>query len=69
MTEPDAFDLVSLNELKPGDYIILDDGSEIMVRGTDTEGCTKSRCRLLLKGRPPIVVEGYWRKIVRRLHR
>lgn len=66
--EPGSFDMVPVYELKHGDYIILDDGSEIMVRGVE-QGPNKSRCLLRLKGRPPIVVDGYWRPIARRLQK
>lgn len=64
--EPE-FTLVTGSSLKHGDYLLLDDGAEVMVRGTDKEGCTKSALRIRFKGRPPMRVKRYWEPRFRRV--
>ena len=58
--------LVSGGELCPGDRIVLDSGDEVMVRDV-TPGTHMDQCVVSLKGRPPLRVNGYDRKIFRKI--
>jgi hypothetical protein len=62
----DETELVTAMDLQHGDYIILDDGDEVMVRAIEA-GQHKDAICIRLKGRPPLCVTGYWRRIFRRV--
>jgi hypothetical protein len=61
----DQIEMVSAGKLAQGDRIILDDGREAEVRGTEMGG-SKDRHRINLRDRAPLIVLGYWRPIFRR---
>jgi hypothetical protein len=68
MASDHTIELVSVMELVSGDFIVLDNGEETTVRAVEV-GNTKDTATIRLRGRPPIHVWGYWRRIVRRVSR
>lgn len=58
--------LVSVCEIKNGDWIILDDGSERQVKWTGM-GSHKDQMAIHLRGTQPVYVNSYWMKFIRKI--
>lgn len=56
--------LVSVNELKNGDWILLDDGSVRQVKWLGTGGHKDQMC-IHLRAAQPLYVNGYWEPFIR----
>ncbi len=69
MTKLDSgIEMVTANALAYGDQILLDCGTVAEVRGTEMAG-SKDHLRINLRSRSPIICHGYWRPMIRRVHK